>query len=964
MPGFFSPIVDPASWTLVRTGVVDLPAGTRYAGYPLLGVRASKTGGGSLAMPALGILRKAVPSGGPVAVEIQVNPFPVRRVITQLALGCPTFYLLLPDASGLAAFMDGDTLEGGADLGTADGLTIAMAGQDRIARHPATWTASIDAAITGAAGTPAPWTPFRDAVIAALAPAAEPPVILLDHTGAPRTSGNVRLIAGADDITLSLAAADAGDLQRTVERRHAADPAAVPRAQVFQGAASVTVAMLPAGDHQLALLEGGATGVEQIVVPNTGGHVTATDLPTWFAPQFAIPAAGAGPALARYTRGNLIRPLVDGPEFFDDLFRVLHSARNADGGFHLAGWAMFPDTDFTTKRDDDPATLARTLHEAAQRIAAAGGASRFLPAQFFKLQPADSVSVGETMAFSILVTGLLMASSAGVDFLHTDAAGAIVLIGLMVANAVLVSAMLHSGGRPLEPNKAAVDVLDPLNGTSALMAPFPADVTDNPRAPATWDFPFNTLFTVDRHFGVYHQKLSIVKRGVDDFLGYCGGIDLNPDRLDDARHLNAHPYHDVHARIEGPAVRDLALSFEQRWTRDGGGEQVAFATPTAASLGAPGKHVVQIARTYFKAADASRALAFAPEGDRTINDTLLQAIAAAREFIYIEDQYFTPPAAYRAALTAKVASGAIKRLVVALPGITDQPFGELVRTGLINDLVTADAGMGIVRVGYPRRHYTLPDNDLRASSGRCLLTEDLAAGGGVTSTVCLGPSARLPSPPFWLAIDGELMYVNDEAVAAGSPAVPAGNTRFAVVRGDSTRLIKGGVTPKGARPREHKAGAAATVVDLSNIYVHAKMMIVDDVFLSIGSANLNRRGLFHDGEINAFTLPERLKGDPANPVRDLRVRLWAEMLDLPERVAAPLLADPVAATALFDRSPLLGNRYTDIGAYPEHVMFGVNGGDGIVTTVLQLGVGAPLVAVDHVKLFDAVVDPTSALEGP
>ena len=963
MPGFFSPIVAPATWTLERTGVVELPASTRYAGYRLLGVRARKAGG-HIAMPALGILHKATPSAGPVAVEIQVNPFPVRRVVTRLPFGCPTFYLLLPDASGVAAFMDGDIATGGDDIGTADDVTIVMAGQDRIARHPATWTALIETAITGAAGTPAPWTAFHDAVTAALVPAGEPPVVLLDHTGAPRTSGDVRLRAGADDITLSLAGGDAGDLQRTVQRRHAADPGAVPRANVFQGAASVTVSMLPAGDHQVALLEDGSTGTEEIVVPSTGGHVTATDLPTWFAPQRATPSAGAGPALANYTRGNIVQPLVDGPEFFDDLFRELRNARNAHGGFHLAGWAMFPETDLTTKRDGDPADLARTLREAAEQIAAGGGASRFLPAQFYNLQPASTVSAAETMAFSVLVVGLLAASSAGVDVVHTDAAGAVVLIALMIANAILVAALLQSGGRPLEPNKDAADVLDPLDRTSARLAPFPAEVADNPMAPSASEFPFSTVFTVIRHFGVYNQKLSIVKRGDDDFVGYCGGVDLNPDRLDDSRHLNADPFHDVHVRLEGPAVRDLALTFEQRWTRDGGGEDPAFDTPPAASLGAPGRNVVQVARTYFKAADPSRALAFAPQGDRTTNDTLLQAIMAASEFIYIEDQYFTPPVGYRDALTTKVASGEIRRLLLTLPGITDQPFGELVRTGLINDLVNADAGRGIVRIGYPRRHYTLPDNDLRASSGRCLLTEDLAAGGGVSSSVCLGPSARLPSPPFWLAIEGELMYVNDEAVAAASPPAPAGSTRFAVVRGDPTRLIKGGAAPKGARPREHKAGAAATVVDVSNIYVNAKMMIVDDVFLSVGSANLNKRGLFHDGEINAFTVPERLKGDAANPVRDLRLRLWAEMLDLPEQVAAPLLADPVAATALFDRSPLLGNRYTDIAAYPEHVMFGVNGGDGIVSTLLQFAVGAPLIAVDHVKLFNGVVDPTSALEGP
>ena len=947
MPGFFSPLADLTTWTLQPTGIVELPAATRYAGYPLLGVRATAAQPAGIAMPALGILRRATPAAGPVAVEIQVNPFPIRRVVTRLPFGCPTFYLLLPDASGLAAFMDGDTAIGGSDLGSAADVTIVMAGQDRIARHPSAWAALIETAITGAAGAPGSWSAFRAAVDAALVPSGEPPVIMLDHTGAPKKSGSVRLVAGTNDLPLTLSTADAGDLQRTLARTQPG------RAHVFQGSASVTVGMPATGDHQVALLENGSRAANQITVPNTGGHVTTTDLPSWFAPQYA------GPALARYTRGNVIRPFVNGPEFFDDLFRELHHARNADGGFHLTGWAMEPEIDFTTKRDDDPPDLARTLEAAAEAIAADGGASRFMPAQFFNLQPADAVGPTEVMAFTLITFGLFAARDW--DPLRTDAGGVVVLAVAMFANAVIVGWLLDSGGRPLEPNKDAVDKLDVLDATTSRFAPFPAEVADNPLAPPTGEFPFSVLFPIVRRFGVYHQKLAIVKRGAGDFVGYCGGIDLNPDRLDDARHLNAHPFHDVHARFEGPAVRDLALTFEQRWDRDGQPEDPAFATPAAASLGAPGTNVVQIARTYFKAAAASRALSFAPQGDRTINDTLLLAIDAAREFIYIEDQYFTPPDGYRTALTDKVASGDVKRLVVTLPGITDQPFGEIARTGLINDLVTADAGRGIVRVGYPRRHYTLPDNDLRASSGRCILTEDLPAIGGLLSTVCLGPKARLPAPPFWVAIDGELMYVNDEAVASLSSPAPAGSSRFAVVRGNATRLIKGGLTPVGAGTREHKAGAAASVVDLSNIYVHAKLMIVDDVFLSLGSANLNRRGLFHDGEVNAFSVPEHLKAGAANPVRDLRLRLWAEMLDLPEPLAAPLLADPVAATALFDRSPLLGNRYVDTGAYPEHVMLSANGGDGIVSTALKVA-GLTVAAINHVKLFDGVVDPTSELE--
>jgi len=57
------------------------------------------------------------------------------------------------------------------------------------------------------------------------------------------------------------------------------------------------------------------------------------------------------------------------------------------------------------------------------------------------------------------------------------------------------------------------------------------------------------------------------------------------------------------------------------------------------------------------------------------------------------------------------------------------------------------------------------------------------------------------------------------------------------------------------------------------IYVHAKVAIIDDVWATVGSGNLNNRGMLNDTEMNVAVLDETL-------AQGLRMLLWAEHLAL------------------------------------------------------------------------------------
>lgn len=76
----------------------------------------------------------------------------------------------------------------------------------------------------------------------------------------------------------------------------------------------------------------------------------------------------------------------------------------------------------------------------------------------------------------------------------------------------------------------------------------------------------------------------------------------------------------------------------------------------------------------------------------------------------------------------------------------------------------------------------------------------------------------------------------------------------------------------------------------TSIYVHAKLMIVDDTVLRIGSANLNNRSLGLDSECDVFIDSRRPgNGHTSRAIAALRCSLLAEHLGIREEDVSPLL---------------------------------------------------------------------------
>jgi phosphatidylserine/phosphatidylglycerophosphate/cardiolipin synthase-like enzyme len=96
------------------------------------------------------------------------------------------------------------------------------------------------------------------------------------------------------------------------------------------------------------------------------------------------------------------------------------------------------------------------------------------------------------------------------------------------------------------------------------------------------------------------------------------------------------------------------------------------------------------------------------------------------------------------------------------------------------------------------------------------------------------------------------------------------------------------------------------VFDLENeagtpIYVHAKICIVDDVWMTCGSDNFNRRSWTTDSELTCAVVDNALDESPGGGIaRDLRIQLWTEHLGLDRD--DPRMLDTDAALALWRSS--------------------------------------------------------------
>jgi phosphatidylserine/phosphatidylglycerophosphate/cardiolipin synthase-like enzyme len=432
--------------------------------------------------------------------------------------------------------------------------------------------------------------------------------------------------------------------------------------------------------------------------------------------------------LPLYTESNTVEPLVDGFEAFSRIVKDLRRIYSTSDFFLFCNWQTLHTFPLI------PGDPSSTLQQHLQNIDGAGAPTR----------------------------ALIWHHIAGSDNRQTHN-----FINSLVHGQSVLDARTHHSFTPL-PELDLTTLLGLLTATRI-------DISGLVGLLAV------TAYAVQvKHMGSHHSKVSVIRysegtASAAETAAYIGGMDFNPNRMDDPDHLPTHTrFHDVHCRIVGPAVRDVVKMFVDRWADHPDNQPTSrqlYVGPPAATgatyiepfvASTSGSCMVQVTSTY-----GATTLSYAPNGDRTIWATLKQAISRAQKYIYIEDQYLVSPE-----LSAELLSALsrIQHLVIVIDH---------------NGLETL-------------------------------------------------------TPQFYRA---RYLFLQ--------PLQSAAQSKLHVFS-----LANYGSTYK----------------------IHTKVVIIDDVFATIGSANMDRRGFTHDTQTNVFVLDGMVEDGARKFARNLRVQLWAEHL--------------------------------------------------------------------------------------
>lgn len=344
-----------------------------------------------------------------------------------------------------------------------------------------------------------------------------------------------------------------------------------------------------------------------------------------------------------------------------------------------------------------------------------------------------------------------------------------------------------------------------------------------------------------RQLGSFHQKaVVLVKRDPTTFpdgntrhrvVAYVGGIDLAHGRWDTDEHHHLDPerqegsgWRDVQVKIEGDAALDVLKNFTQRWQ--------ALIDFDASSPCKPANVVNNMSKP-FKV------------------PTHVRVFDEPGPLVQITRTW--PPASCHASLPVKPFVGQNGELGAL------ESYLKAIRRAKKFILINDQYLFGVEIAQAIREALLRPDGP---ECAMILLPMNLSEVEIVDPVIYKARKRALDTLFYGATFEGEVTPgPNEPHRYTVSPTTgPSLRDRIAIV------------TPVNRRGDE--------------IYVHSKTMVVDDVFMTIGSANFTFRGTTYEMEINAATVDRTLQQGGGVAVREQRIEFCRRMLGLPAAYAA------------------------------------------------------------------------------
>lgn len=341
----------------------------------------------------------------------------------------------------------------------------------------------------------------------------------------------------------------------------------------------------------------------------------------------------------------------------------------------------------------------------------------------------------------------------------------------------------------------------------------------------------------------HHQKTVLIDyEKPEDAIGFVMGHNTLDAYWDDDAHSyvkkapnlgrnGATPRQDMSAMVAGPILEYLNDNFCRAWERDAKEDLLTHRDALKERLQPRdeiGMRVMaQINRTQSQ------------EGVRNIERMYIQVVNNATQFIYIENQYFRWPA-----LAAQIKQAVAAQVCGGRDPAKHGPVYLFVVTNSDNDALDKGQGTTYDMMNSLGQARTMP-NVYKLEQGDELNAQVNAARGKLFLAAHSGTQVNDAALADIASVNQQrekLHDMKDDDIPM--PEIPGLKTLVCtLVAPDS---------PPGA---------------WMPVYVHSKIMVIDDVFLTHGSANVNRRSMEVDSELNICH--ERM--DVTQP---LRRQLW------------------------------------------------------------------------------------------